>query len=215
MGFPTAHALHGDAMSRRHALPLLTLSAVAAAPALPAAGAIARADRVLLDAVVRARPMWSRRAAQLVTEAAAPLVVSSAVVSAGLWALRHPGRQRAVAQTVAAAASGLAARRALAEVVRRARPPEAWWWAQPSGFSYPSRHVTWALLGFGATADLLAEAGATRIARPVRVVPVTVVAATRLLLAVHWPTDVVAAAVFSQAWRALTVGSASRSQMAD
>jgi membrane-associated phospholipid phosphatase len=94
-------------------------------------------------------------------------------------------------------------RRVIAEAVRRQRPPESWWWATPNGYSYPSRHVVWAVLGYGAAADLLGAGGARREVIALLRAPAVGVAATRVVLAVHWPSDVLAAAVFAASWRRL------------
>jgi undecaprenyl-diphosphatase len=190
-------------VTRGRALPLASVVAVAAVPGLPAWAHVEQVDRAVLRAVVRRRPASSRRLSAVVTEVAAPPVVVAITSGTAAWAVHRAVAPSTVAGIAATAAAGIAARRALAEAVGRRRPPADWWWAQPSGHSYPSRHVTWAVLGFGAAADLLTASGAARPARAVRLAPVLLVAPTRLLLAVHWPSDVVAAVAFARAWRAL------------
>ena len=185
------------------------LAAVALLPRTRALEAVQEVDEWLLTTVVAHRRRVMRRPAKALTVLAEPPVVALTWSVAALFSLRRGVPAVAAIRSVTRAATGVAARRALAESIRRPRPRWEWWWAEPSGFSYPSRHVTWALLGFGAAADLLLAAGA----RPATTKPVIagatgLVAATRVLLALHWPSDVVAAAAMGTAWRHLTGTSA-------
>jgi undecaprenyl-diphosphatase len=181
-----------------------TLAIVACAPATPVWCVVTHVDNVVLAQVVRWRRAAWRRPAAVATELAAPAFVVAAVAATTAYARRRAVPATAIGEVVTVAGLGLAVRRALAEVVRRDRPAASLWWSEPSGFSYPSRHVTWAVLGFGAVADLLAAAGTRqRVVRTTRAAPGAVVAATRVLLAVHWPSDVAAAVGFSVAYRDL------------
>jgi membrane-associated phospholipid phosphatase len=190
------------------------LATVGCAPLTPIWPGVLRADdAVLTQVVLHRRTAWRRPAAR-VTEVAAPAVVMGVVAAAAVYARRREVSAASIRAPVSAAGFGIGLRRALAATVHRDRPTSAWWWSEPSGFSYPSRHVTWAVLGFGAAADLLAAAGAAQCSvRVVRVAPAAVVAATRVLLAVHWPSDVGAAVAFSVAYREL-VGSRSATKLA-
>lgn len=177
------------------------LVVVTAAPAVLAGGALHRLDSAVLVGVVEHRRLaWSRPVNRL-TQVASPPAVLGGVIAAAVWSLHRGVPPRAAGRALTTAATGIAVRRVLAELVRRPRPPEAWWWATPSGFSYPSRHVAWAVFGYGAMADLLQTAGSPAIAGWARVAPPTVVAMTRVLLAVHWPSDVAAAVLFAAGWR--------------
>lgn len=158
----------------------------------------------MLANVVAHRPTVLSRPAVIITELASPPVVVASFAGAATWALRRGVPPWTVGQVTAVAAAGIGMRRALAEALRRPRPPASWWWASPTGYSYPSRHVAWAMLGYGALGDLLDAGGQAAAARGVRVTPSLLVAATRVLLAVHWPSDVVAAVIFAVAWRRLT-----------
>lgn len=182
---------------------LTVLAAVAAAPVTPLVGPVQRGDRALLSAVVRGRRTSWVGPARRLTELAAPRVVTAATAVAAVSALVRGRSLQSVVRTVGAAGTGILLRRGLAEAVRRPRPPVARWADTPSGFSYPSRHVTWAVLGYGAVRDL-ALTDPRRRWRGVHAGLVGVVAATRLLLAVHWPTDVLAALIYAAAWRGLT-----------
>ena len=85
------------------------------------------------------------------------------------------------------------ARRALAELIGRRRPPERLWrthWTRPS---FPSRHTTLATLGAGLVADALTTTNPARaVARDAAVAVAAGVGVSRLVLGVHWPTDVLA-----------------------
>lgn len=185
----------------------MVLAAGALLPRTRVIDAVQDLDERLLTAVVaRRRPGW-RRPARLLTALAEPAPVVLLWSTAALWAWCRGVPAAVVLRAGTRAAAGIAARRALAEAVHRERPQRSWWWATPTGFSYPSRHVTWALLGFGAAADVLASAGADR--RRIRTVvagAITGVGATRLVLALHWPSDVAAAIAMGDAWRTLTSG---------
>jgi membrane-associated phospholipid phosphatase len=94
---------------------------------------------------------------------------------------------------------GLVVRAGFARVVRRPRPPQEWWRADPHGWSFPSRHTFQALL---ATTALLDELSPDR--RGVRLVgalaATTAVGASRVRLGVHWPSDVLGAALTGVLW---------------
>lgn len=180
----------------------LGLALVALAPTAPLWPSVARIDERLLATVVAHRRLAWRRSASALTDLAAPATVTVLTVACAGVAYRRHAQTRAIESVLARAAFGILTRRVLAEAVRRQRPPSSWWWAEPSGSSYPSRHTTWAALGYGAVADLLDLAGVPRpVARTVPLAAVTTVAATRVMLAVHWPSDVVAAVVYSTSWR--------------
>jgi undecaprenyl-diphosphatase len=163
---------------------------------------VTRIDERVLATIVRHRRQTWRRPASALTELAAPLAVTVAVVACAGGAYRRQASRAAIGSVLARAGFGILTRRVLAEAVRRQRPPSTWWWAEPSGFSYPSRHTTWAVLGYAAAADLLELAGVPRsIARTTSVAAITTVAATRVLLAVHWTSDVAAAILYGASWR--------------
>lgn len=172
---------------------------MALVPLAPGRSAVERADQRTLAALVAHRPDAVRPVATGVTTLSEPVVVVPVLAAAMARAARRGTPWLRVLATVGWAAAGIGLRRVLAQVVGRGRPPRSWWWHRPSGFSYPSRHVTWAVLGFGAAADLVDGVPFRRAASALT----CGAAGTRLLLAVHWPSDVAAALVFSAGWRAL------------
>lgn len=176
------------------------VTAVVAAPLLPGRTAVQHLDRALLSFVVAHRPARLRTPAVRLTKLAEPVVLVPAGGIAALVALVRGAPPGDVARRIGWVAIGIGARRLLAETVRRERPPESWWWHTPSGYSYPSRHVTWAVLGGGLVADLVGGLAVRRLATGLS----GAVVATRIVLAVHWPSDVLAAVMFSLGWRRLS-----------
>jgi membrane-associated phospholipid phosphatase len=144
------------------------------------------------------------RAARAVSALAEPRFVVFPVAVATAAAARRAGWRRAWVPCLTVA-SGAAVRRLLSRAIARPRPPASVWLAEPEGFSMPSKHTALAALTAGACvggprghrAALLAAAG---------------VGASRVYLGVHWPTDVLAAWIFAEAWLrladAMTGGSA-------
>lgn len=133
-------------------------------------------------------------------------VVAARVVSAsgfGVWAMllaalagilrwRAPGAPLGLAILL----GGQAVRTLTADTIARARPPFADWAGLAGGQSFPSGHT------FSATvlAVLLAGAVRRRDARVLIGLWAVAVGATRVVLGVHWATDVLAGWAFGLAW---------------
>lgn len=78
--------------------------------------------------------------------------------------------------------------------VGRPRPPVATWATSATGLSFPSGHATTATLGCGLIALIVAPSSASggrRVAAVALALVAVLVGATRVLLGVHWVTDVV------------------------
>ncbi|GAA4185405.1 hypothetical protein GCM10022252_15740 [Streptosporangium oxazolinicum] len=97
--------------------------------------------------------------------------------------------------------SGLATRHQVASVIDRARPPREGWRETPIGPSFPSRHTTTALLGTLLITERLTGSPGRAAAAGIAVGGA--VGVSRLLLGVHWPSDVAGGAVFAYLWWAL------------
>jgi membrane-associated phospholipid phosphatase len=177
------------------------VAVVATGPATPLRDLVQRADRSVLSWVVDHRRTAWRTPARRLTALAKPAAVLPVVAASGGWASYRSVPGTRVAHVLGVAGAGITARRLLEKTVRRSRPPSEWWWQEPSGYSYPSKHVTWAVLGYAAAADLAGDGKLP--ARGFAIAVSTVVAGTRLVLAEHWPSDVLAAAGLALALRRL------------
>ncbi|WP_020502508.1 phosphatase PAP2 family protein [Sciscionella marina] len=113
--------------------------------------------------------------------------VAATSVAAGIRA-RHPA---AVCRPVVALLLISLSRYVLARSVDRARPPEHLRRARYSGPSFPSRHTTLAGTGAVLVASSLCP-DRTRSSAAIVVVVGAAVGLSRLVLGVHWPTDVIA-----------------------
>ena len=123
---------------------------------------------------------------------AAIFLVPATVVLCGLLLLtRHPREAVLLAATMA---SGWALTYAIKMVVDRARPElwsTAWYW----GSSFPSGH-TLSTAAFATALTLIATRLwplSRRVALPLAVLWISLMGLSRLVLGVHWPTDVLAA----------------------
>ena len=125
------------------------------------------------------------------TGAAISLVPATLVLCALLLLMRHPREAVLLAATMA---SGWALTYALKSLVDRARPElwsTTWYW----GSSFPSGH-TLSTAAFATALTLIATRiwpPSRRIALPLAGLWISLMGLSRLVLGVHWPTDVLAA----------------------
>ena len=136
-------------------------------------------------------PWWLRSAARALTHLGDPTVVTALAIAFAV-ALFVAGRRRAALYLIVVRVAAVVVGYVLKESVRRSRPVLPDPVAHAGGFSFPSGHA----LGSAALYASLAVVATARVPMPVRVVlavvPPVVVAATRVLLGVHFPSDVVA-----------------------
>jgi undecaprenyl-diphosphatase len=145
----------------------------------------------------RHTPGRSVRIATAVTMLGETPVVWAAVAASACLAGARTGSQRAVVAPLCALAAAAGLRRALAELIDRPRPPQRLWRTAWTGPSFPSRHTTLATIGAGLAAEALTD-NRRRSALGTGVVA-GAVGVSRLVLGVHWPTDVLAGWVFAAA----------------
>ena len=125
------------------------------------------------------------------TGAAVFLLPATVVLCALLLLMRHPREAVFLALTMA---SGWALTYALKTLVNRARPElwsTTWYW----GSSFPSGH-TLSTAAFATALTLIATriwSPSKRVALPLAVLWISLMGLSRLVLGVHWPTDVLAA----------------------
>ncbi|HVT65599.1 MAG TPA: phosphatase PAP2 family protein [Mycobacteriales bacterium] len=129
-----------------------------------------------------------------------PLVVTALamVIAAGCWVSR---RRTEAVYVLAVRALAVALGFGLKEGVARARPNLAEPIAHASGYSFPSGHALGAAATYLSVALVVSgvRPRAGRVAVPLAVVVALVVATTRVLLGVHFPSDVVAGLVLGWA----------------
>jgi undecaprenyl-diphosphatase len=146
-----------------------------------------------------------RIAARVVTDVGSPLAVDIvAAVAVAAWLIARHWR---VAAVVAVARLGeLATESAVKAIVHRPRPNLLPQLTSASGTSFPSGHTAGSAATYGAIVVLLCAALGTR-GRVGAVVGVAVfvaaVGTSRVLLGVHYPTDVLGGAALGLCWVAV------------
>ena len=95
------------------------------------------------------------------------------------------------------------------QATARARPPSVDWASGAQGFAFPSGHATTATAGYLVLAvlisGLLPSARRRNAVRGAGIAVAFLVGASRIVLAVHWPTDVIAGWALGTAVAAATL----------
>jgi undecaprenyl-diphosphatase len=175
-------------------LPLAVMTRVGWAPLT---GLDRRADDDA-HALVLSR-QWLLSLARGLTHLGDPAVVTALAVL-GAIALYATGRRRAAVYLLVVRAVAVIVAFLLKETVRRARPALAHPIAHASGFSFPSGHALGSAAAYASLAVVARGRWAPRSVRALVALGVpVVVAATRVLLGVHFPSDVIAGLVLGWA----------------
>jgi membrane-associated phospholipid phosphatase len=194
---PRRGALSRQAVQGAAAFAALALVAVRAR-----GGPLGRIDRKLPAVLQDRRSPAGVTAARAVSSLAEPEFVTAVLAARVLIAWRRHTWRAAFAPCLVVPA-GAMARRCLSRVIRRPRPPESGWLAEPEGFSLPSKHTTLAALTAGA---LVSARGGSRAGQAAPLLTAAAVGASRVYLGVHWPTDVLAGWLFAEGWLRLARG---------
>jgi len=134
---------------------------------------------------------WLLSTSRALTHLGDPVVVTAlAVVAALVMALLR--RWRAAVYLLLVRAVALAIGDGLKEGIRRARPVLAHPVAHAHGFSFPSGHALGSAALYASIAIVLGSRVPFLARLALGLLPALVVAATRVLLGVHFPSDVVA-----------------------
>jgi undecaprenyl-diphosphatase len=154
------------------------------------------ADRDAHTAVVDHR--WLVDASRLLTHLGDPTVVTvlAILVAAALW---FRSRRTAAAYVLLVRLAAVVVGWVLKTAVGRSRPVLAHPVAHAHGFSFPSGHALGSAALYGSVAVVLGRRLSRTVAVAVAALPPVVVAATRVLLGVHYPSDVVAGLVLGWA----------------
>jgi membrane-associated phospholipid phosphatase len=134
---------------------------------------------------------WLLSASRALTHLGDPIVVTTLAVVAAV-AMAVLARWRAAAYVLLVRAIALVIGDGLKEGIRRARPVLAHPVAHAHGFSFPSGHAVGAAALYASIAIVLGSRVPFSARLVLGVLPAFVVAATRVLLGVHFPSDVVA-----------------------
>ena len=188
---------------------LIVLAAAAfagLAHALRDGPALSELDLAMTDALARAVPPGVGLAAAVLTRVGdpAPLVVIGVAVGAALLARRRAGL--ALGWAVALAGNGLLLNPALKALFARARPPHAAEGVSAAGFSFPSGHSSGSVVAFGMLAYLGVRLLPPRWHLPVLLSAVLLafsVGVSRIVLRVHYASDVAAGFASGAAWLAI------------
>ena len=154
-------------------------------------------DRAVIRHVEKGRSVAVVRAARAISALGEPGFVVLPIAAITAYAARRADWRQACVP-VLVVTSGAAVRRLLCRAIGRPRPPAALWLTEPEGFSMPSKHASLAGLTAGACLGSTALGGLGRHA--VVFLAVAGVGASRIYLGVHWPSDVLAAWIFVEAW---------------
>jgi membrane-associated phospholipid phosphatase len=165
---------------------------------------LAAVDRSVLEWFVGHREPWLTPAVQVVTVLGSSAFLIPLVLAGGLLERRRHGSHRALALLAAAYGGGYVLSQGIKAIVARPRPPAGLALGNFSGYAFPSGHATQAAAVYGMLAVVLVSGVLTR-RRPVAVwattvMTVTVVGVTRLYLAAHWLTDVLAGWAVGASW---------------
>jgi membrane-associated phospholipid phosphatase len=175
----------------------LAFAGLAVIIARPGRGWIGQLDRAAMKLAEKSRNPVAVRGARVVSALGEPGFVAFPIAAATAMAVRRAGWRQACVPGLTVA-SGAAVRRTLSRAIARPRPPEALWLTEPEGFSMPSKHTSLAVLTAGACVNCAAAGGLGRHSVPL--LAAACVGASRIYLGVHWPSDVLAAWLFAEAW---------------
>lgn len=158
------------------------------------------------------------RVAQWISNVGSPMAMG-AIALVGVLVLWR--RHRLLAVTwIAAVAGGSLVDVLMKLAVHRARPPYARAYLHIDSFSFPSGHAMAATIGLGMFAYAIHQTRGRRaafVAWPIAALLALTVAASRVYLGVHYPTDVLGGSIGGAAWLAicLTGASVARRRRAD
>jgi undecaprenyl-diphosphatase len=167
-------------------------------------------DRAMVDLMSASQGSWLAQAATGFTTLGDALPLLTILVLAGvLVPVRWGGGWRLLMLPWVAAALAFVASSAIKHAVGRPRPPQVNWAGSAHGFAFPSGHATSATAAYLVLAVLMAELMPTARRRVAvlgsGIALALLVGASRIVLGVHWPTDVLAGWALGSAVAAATI----------
>jgi undecaprenyl-diphosphatase len=167
-------------------------------------------DRALIDLIAAPKGSWAAHTAVAFTTLGDAVPLLTILVMAGVLApVRWGGGWRLLSLPWASAAVAFFTASGIKNVTARVRPPASDWASPAHGFAFPSGHATTATAGYLVLAILVS--GLIPVARHRGlvllggIVLALLVGASRVVLGVHWPTDVLAGWALGTAVAAATL----------
>ena len=162
---------------------------------------MAELEEPLLRRIASTEPRRRRLVLVVTALGSRPAAYTVTLGCATLLATR--GQQREGVRSMVTLVTGDLVRELACHRIGRDRPPAELRHAGFTGASFPSRHATLAALSAGAVIGA-STPGRRRVVAATATAGCAAVAASRLRLGVHWPSDVAAGLLFAAAWRVLT-----------
>ena len=168
----------------------------------------ALADPHVTAWVIAHRAGWLTSALQVLTWLGSTAFIIPAVLAAGLYFLIRRRTWRPLALLGAAVAGAIGLYDIVKPLVGRPRPPAAIWIGHYTGAAFPSGHATQSAAFYAMLAIVLGAGLSARrraILWSAAALAVLIVGASRIYLAAHWLTDVLAGYALGATWVAIVV----------
>ncbi len=202
-------------LSRAPALALAALALFAAVATAMHLGHTAGADHALLQLAQHwraAHPAVERAMHDLSSLGGTPVLTLATLLAAGY--LCSLGRAARAAAVVGAMVSGVLTLNLLKAAFERARPDPAFAALAQEGLSFPSGHASMSAVFYLTLGVLIAQRHGRQPERfyllTVAVLLTLLIGASRVVLGVHWASDVLAGWAFGAGWAALWFSIAAR-----
>jgi len=168
----------------------------------------ALADPHVTAWVIAHRTGWLTSALQVLTWLGSTAVIIPAGLAVGLYFLIRRRTWRPLALLAAAVAGAIGLYDIVKPLVSRPRPPAAIWIGHYTGAAFPSGHATQSAAFYAMLAIVLGTGLSSRrraILWSAAALVVLIVGASRIYLAAHWLTDVLAGYALGATWVAIVV----------